>query len=249
MSGRTGNVESSATWRAGSRPALALKRGIDIMGASVGLLVLLPLLSGTALALRVSQGSPILFRHVRPGLHERPFTLVKFRTMRAPRPDEVWYQTDEQRLTRLGRFLRSTSLDELPELWNVLRGDMSLVGPRPLLTEYLDQYTPEQQKRHEMRPGMTGWAAVNGRHTARFDERLALDVWYVEHWSLGLDLQILGKTIVQVMRRSDVSATQDPAVVGAPLPGVEGVQLRAAAPAAAGLQDVDPHRLSASGDA
>ncbi len=200
-----------------------MKRGMDLAGAGLGLIVLAPVLAGTAVALRITQGSPVFFRHVRPGYQGRPFTLVKFRTMRAPREDEVWYQTDEQRLTRLGRFLRSSSIDELPELWNVLRGDMSLVGPRPLLMEYLDQYTSEQSKRHDMRPGLTGWAAVNGRHSAKFDERLALDVWYVEHWSLGLDLRILGMTVLHLLSRSDVSATQDPAVVGAPLPGVARV--------------------------
>jgi hypothetical protein len=142
--------------------------------------------------------------------------------MRAPRPGEVWYQTDEQRVTRLGRFLRSSSIDELPELWNVLRGDMSLVGPRPLMTEYLDQYTPEQHRRRDILPGFTGWAAVNGRHALKFEERLELDVWYVDHWSLALDWRILGVTIMQVLRRSDVSATQDLSAVGFPLPGVKG---------------------------
>jgi lipopolysaccharide/colanic/teichoic acid biosynthesis glycosyltransferase len=157
---------------------------------------------------------------VRPGLGGRPFTILKFRTMRATRPGEVFYQTDEARLTRLGRFLRSTSIDELPELWNVLRGDMSLVGPRPLLVEYLGTYTPEERRRHDVRPGVTGWAAVNGRHTTRFAERLKLDVWYVDHWSLWLDLKILALTAVQLVRRSDVAATQDLAEVGFPLPGV-----------------------------
>lgn len=136
--------------------------------------------------------------------------------MRDPRPGEVWYLTDDQRVTKVGRFLRSSSIDELPELWNVLRGDLSLVGPRPLLTEYLDQYTPEQRRRHDMRPGFTGWAAVNGRHSAKFEDRLALDVWYVDHWSLRLDVRILGLTVMQVLRRSDVSTTQDPAVNRSP---------------------------------
>lgn len=212
--------------RLSKRQALVVKRGLDLVGTGVGIVVLSPLLLGTALAIRISQGSPVLFRHVRPGLHEHPFTMVKFRTMRDPLPGEVWYQTDAQRVTKLGRSLRSLSIDELPELWNVLRGDMSLVGPRPLLTEYLDQYTPEQKKRHDMRPGFTGWAAVNGRHAAKFEERLALDVWYVEHWSLSLDLRILYMTIMQVLRRHDVSTTQDLAAVGFPLPGVEGVRLR-----------------------
>ncbi|HQR80491.1 MAG TPA: sugar transferase [Actinomycetota bacterium] len=228
--GASGSQEMMRRARLSRSQALAVKRGIDVVGAGVGLILLSPLLVGTAVAIRVVEGKPILFRHVRPGLHGRPFTLVKFRTMRDPHPGEVWYLTDEQRVSRLGRFLRSSSIDELPELWNVLRGDMSLVGPRPLLTEYLEQYTPEQHKRHDMRPGFTGWAAVNGRHTAKFEERLALDVWYVEHWSLGLDFRILARTVMQVVFRSDVSTTQDPAVMGAPLPGVEGVQLRPATP-------------------
>jgi sugar transferase EpsL len=205
--------------RLSRRQALTVKRGIDVAGASVGLVVLSPPLAGTAAAIVVTQGRPVFFRHVRPGLDERPFTMVKFRTMRDPRPGEVWYQTDEQRVTRMGRFLRSSSIDELPELWNVLRGDMSMVGPRPLLTEYLDQYTPEQRRRHVMRPGITGWAAVNGRHELKFEERLELDVWYVDHWSLALDLRILGMTIIQVLRRSSVATTQDLAAVGFPLPG------------------------------
>lgn len=234
--------------RRGRRGALAVKRGIDVVGAGVGLVVLSPLLAGVAVAILVRQGRPVFFRHVRPGLDERPFTMVKFRTMRDPRPGEVWYLTDEKRVTRLGRFLRSSSIDEIPELWNVLRGDMSLVGPRPLLTEYLDQYTPEQRRRHDVRPGVTGWAAVNGRHSAKFDERLALDVWYVEHWSLALDLRILGKTIMQVLRRSDVSTTQDPAAVGAPLPGVEGVRLRSATPTEGGAEGIGPTAISADGD-
>ena len=127
--------------------------------------------------------------------------------------------TDEQRISRLGRFLRSTSIDELPELWNVLRGEMSLVGPRPLLVEYLDTYTPEERRRHDMRPGITGWAAVKGRHALKFEDRLQLDVWYVDHWSLGLDLRIIALTAAQVLRRTDVSTTQDLEEVGFPLPG------------------------------
>ena len=233
--------------RRGGRGALAVKRGIDLAGAGVGLVVLSPLLAGVAVAILVRQGRPVFFRHVRPGLDERPFTMVKFRTMRAPRPGEVWYQTDEQRVTKMGRFLRSSSIDELPELWNVLRGDMSLVGPRPLLTEYLDQYTSEQRRRHDMRPGFTGWAAVNGRHALKFEERLELDVWYVDHWSLALDLRILGMTVMQVIRRSDVATTQDLSAVGFPLPGVDGVHLRSAVPADGGTDEIDPPEISADG--
>ncbi|HEX9400926.1 MAG TPA: sugar transferase [Anaeromyxobacter sp.] len=197
--------------------ALAAKRGMDVVGAALALVLLSPVLAATAIAVRVGLGPPILFRQVRPGLGGRPFTILKFRTMREPRPGEVWYLTNEERLTRLGRFLRETSLDELPELWNVLRGEMSLVGPRPLLVHYLESYTPEEAHRHDVRPGITGWAAVNGRHALRFKDRLALDVWYVEHWSLALDLEILARTVAQVVRRTDVTPTEDLAL-GFPLP-------------------------------
>jgi lipopolysaccharide/colanic/teichoic acid biosynthesis glycosyltransferase len=212
----------------GRRVALAVKRGIDVIGAAVGLAVLSPLLAAVALAVRATLGSPILFRQERPGLHGRPFTILKFRTMRPPRPGEVWYLTNEQRLTRLGRFLRQTSLDELPELWNVLRGEMSLVGPRPLLVHYLATYTRDEARRHHVRPGITGWAAVNGRHALRFKERLALDVWYVDHWSLGLDLRILARTVAHVVSRKDVSPTEDLAL-GFPLPPSGGEPGAAAA--------------------
>ncbi len=197
--------------------ARAAKRAIDAVAAALGLVVLSPLLGAIALAVAAIDGRPVLFRQTRPGLGGKPFRIVKFRTMRPPRPGEVYYLTDGQRLTKLGRFLRSTSLDELPELWNVLRGDMSLVGPRPLLTEYLDAYTPEQRRRHDVRPGITGWAAVNGRNAIRFEERLALDLWYVDHWSLRIDLAILARTALQVVRRADVEPAED-VTLGFPLP-------------------------------
>ena len=197
--------------------ALAVKRVMDVVGAAAALVLLSPVLAATAIAVRAVLGPPILFRQVRPGRGGRPFTILKFRTMREPLPGEVWYLTNEERLTRLGRFLRETSLDELPELWNVLRGEMSLVGPRPLLVHYLETYTPEEARRHDVRPGITGWAAVNGRHALRFKERLALDVWYVQHWSLALDLAILARTVAQVIRRTDVTPTEDLAL-GFPLP-------------------------------
>jgi len=199
------------------RVALAAKRGIDVLGAGAGLVLLAPLLAFTAVAILAAQGRPIFFRHVRPGLRGEPFTMVKFRTMRALRPGERPYESDEQRVTPLGRFLRATSVDELPELWNVLRGEMSLVGPRPLLTEYLDDYTPEERRRHELPPGITGWAQVNGRHAIPFRERLRLDVWYVDHWSLGLDLRILALTLDRVLRRKDVTTTQSIEGLGFPL--------------------------------
>jgi len=195
---------------AGSRRLrLRTKRGFDVAGATVALVVLSPVLACEALLIAAKQGFPILFRQQRPGLDGKPFTILKFRTMRAPRPGEVWYLTDEDRITGLGRFLRATSLDEVPEFWNVLRGDMSLVGPRPLLMEYLSEYTPEERRRHEMRPGITGWAVVNGRNTLQFRDRLALDVWYVDHWSLRLDLRILLMTVSQVLRRQGVTTTED----------------------------------------
>jgi lipopolysaccharide/colanic/teichoic acid biosynthesis glycosyltransferase len=198
--------------------ALAAKRALDLGGAALGLMLLSPLLGATALALLLTQGRPLLFRHVRPGLRGRPFTILKFRTMRDPRPGEDRYGSDAWRLTRLGRWLRETSIDELPELWNVLRGDMSLVGPRPLLTEYLTQYTPAERRRHDVLPGITGWAQVNGRHAISYRERLRLDVWYVDHWSLWLDLRILARTAHHVLRRKDVSTTQSAEQLGFPLP-------------------------------
>ena len=195
-----------ATGRLAARIA---KRGIDLAGALAGLVLLSPVLAWIALVLVVTQGRPVLFRQVRPGRDGKPFTMVKFRTMRPTRPGEVYYLTDEERMTRVGRFLRSSSLDELPELWNVLRGEMSLVGPRPLLMEYLDQYSAVEARRHEVRPGITGWAVVNGRNLVEFDDRLKLDVWYVDHWSIPLDLRILAMTASQVVRREGVSATED----------------------------------------
>jgi len=191
------------------RLGLGIKRMTDIVGAALGLAVLGPVLAWAAVGIAATMGRPIFFCQVRPGLGGAPYVIWKFRTMRAPRPDEVWFDSDAARVTRLGAFLRATSIDELPELWNVLRGEMSLVGPRPLLMEYVDHYTPEERRRHEMRPGITGWAAVNGRHTARFEDRLQLDVWYVDHWSLGLDVRIVTMTLAQVIRREAVSVTQE----------------------------------------
>jgi sugar transferase EpsL len=182
------------------------KRVIDVLGAAGGLLALAPVLLLIALAVRRSLGSPLLFRQVRPGRHARPFELLKFRTMTEARDAAGQPLPDEQRLTRLGNWLRSTSLDELPELINVLSGDMSLVGPRPLLPEYLPHYSTEQARRHEVRPGITGWAAVQGRNALSWERRLALDVWYVDNWSLGLDLKILLMTVVKVLKRQGISA-------------------------------------------
>ncbi len=205
----------------GLRFARIIKRGFDVAGATLALLLLSPIIAWTAVAVIVTQGRPILFRQERPGLHAKPFAIMKFRTMRVPRSGEVYYLTDSERITRLGRFLRSTSLDELPELWNVILGDMSLVGPRPLLVEYLERYSSVEGRRHDVRPGITGWAAVNGRNLLLFSDRLRLDVWYVDHWSLWLDLRILFMTVHQVLRRQGVTATEDLSL-GFRLPGLEG---------------------------
>ncbi len=183
-----------------------VKRCTDIVGAGLGLIVLSPFLLITAITVWVRLGKPVLFKQMRPGLNGKPFYMCKFRTMTDERDENGALLADEQRLTRLGRFLRSTSLDELPELLNVLKGDMSLVGPRPLLMQYLDRYTPEQARRHEVRPGITGWAQVNGRNAITWEEKFALDVWYVDNQSLWLDMKILAMTVVQVFRREGISA-------------------------------------------
>lgn len=170
------------------------------------LVLLLPLLAIVALLVRIRLGSPIFFRQRRPGLHGKPFHLIKFRSMTDQRDSKGDLCSDEIRLTGFGRFLRASSLDELPEVINVLRGEMSLVGPRPLLMEYLDRYTERQARRHEVRPGITGWAQVNGRNAVSWEERFELDVWYVENQSLWLDVRILLATLVTVFSRAGVSA-------------------------------------------
>lgn len=183
-----------------------MKRLFDLIVAIVLLVLLcIPLLL-LAVVIRLRLGSPVLFRQVRPGLHGRPFTMVKFRTMTDGRGPDGALLPDAQRLTSFGRMLRSTSLDELPELWNVLRGEMSLVGPRPLLMEYLPLYTPAQARRHEVRPGITGWAQVNGRNALSWEERFSLDVWYVDHRTFWLDLRILWLTVRKVLVRDGISA-------------------------------------------
>jgi lipopolysaccharide/colanic/teichoic acid biosynthesis glycosyltransferase len=182
------------------------KRAFDVVVAAAALLVSWPLILLVAAAVRLRLGSPVLFRQVRPGLNGTPFTILKFRSMLDAVDAGGAPLADADRLTGFGRFLRSTSLDELPELWNVLRGDMSLVGPRPLLLHYLDLYTPFQMRRHEVRPGLTGWAQVNGRNTLSWADRFALDVWYVDHWSFALDLKILLLTVARVLGRRGISA-------------------------------------------
>ena len=177
---------------------LAMKAILDKLGALAGLALFSPILLLAAIAVRWSLGSPVLFRQMRPGLRGEPFRLFKFRTMRTGEG------TDEQRLTRAGRVLRRWSLDELPELLNVFRGDMSLVGPRPLLTQYLPRYTARQARRHQVKPGVTGWAQVNGRNAIGWEQKLDLDVWYVDNWSLWLDLRILSRTLAQVLSRRGI---------------------------------------------
>ena len=182
------------------------KRPFDLIAAVVLLIALSPLLALAAVLVLISGGPPLLFRQERPGCRGAPFTLLKFRTMRDRRDARGEPLPDESRLTRVGRFLRASSLDELPELVNVIRGDMSLVGPRPLLMRYLDRYTPTQARRHEVRPGITGWAQVNGRNALTWEQKFALDIWYVDHVSFSLDLRILIRTLVQVVRREGISA-------------------------------------------
>jgi lipopolysaccharide/colanic/teichoic acid biosynthesis glycosyltransferase len=183
-----------------------MKRLMDISVASLALLLASPLLLVLALVVRRKLGSPVLFRQTRPGLHGRPFEMVKFRTMTDERGSDGQPLPDRDRLPPFGQWLRSTSLDELPELWNVLKGDMSLVGPRPLLMSYLPLYAPWQARRHEVRPGITGWAQVNGRNAQTWDERFRLDVWYVDHHNVLLDLRILAETVGKVLRREGVQA-------------------------------------------
>ncbi|MEV0427398.1 sugar transferase [Micromonospora sp. NPDC050495] len=188
------------------------KRVIDVVGAALLLVLFSPVIAVIALAILVTSGGPVLFRQVRPGLHGEPFTLHKFRTMRDPRPDEEAWTTDEVRTTRLGRFLRRTSLDELPELTLVLTGRMSLVGPRPLVMEYLPRYSAHHARRHDVRPGITGLTQVSGRRSLTFGQRLDLDVAYLDNWSLWLDLKILLRTVAEPFRRGEIVG-QTPAEV------------------------------------
>lgn len=183
-----------------------VKRICDLLIAFTALVVLAPILVCLAVLVRTKLGSPILFIQRRPGRYGTFFLMYKFRTMTDARDENGNLLPDNQRLTKFGQFLRSTSLDELPELFNVLKGDMSLVGPRPLLMEYLERYTPEQARRHEVRPGITGWAQINGRNALSWEEKFKLDVWYVDNWSLWLDIKILFLTVVKTLRREGISA-------------------------------------------
>ncbi len=185
---------------------LIVKRAIDLGVAAFGLVLLAPVMAATAAVVALSMGRPVLFRQQRPGYRGRPFQIVKFRTMRhAVDPATGEPLADAERLTRAGRLIRSTSLDELPQLLNVLRGELSLVGPRPLLMQYLSRYNSEQSRRHDVLPGITGWAQVNGRNAADWEERFRLDVWYVDNWSLLLDARILVRTVKSVLRREGIN--------------------------------------------
>lgn len=183
-----------------------LKRLLDMIIASIALILLSPLYAVVAYKVRKNLGSPVLFRQVRPGLHGKPFEMIKFRTMKDAVDEQGNPLPDSERLTPFGQMLRSTSLDEMPELWNVIKGDMSIVGPRPLLMEYLPLYSPEQAKRHDVRPGMTGHAQVNGRNAIGWEEKFKLDTWYVENQSIWLDFKIMFKTVHKVLAKDDISA-------------------------------------------
>ena len=183
-----------------------LKRLLDILIASTALLLLSPLYAFVAYKVKKNLGSPVLFRQVRPGLHGKPFEMIKFRTMKDALDAEGNPLPDSERLTPFGKMLRATSLDEMPELWNVIKGDMSIVGPRPLLMEYLPLYNSEQAKRHEVRPGITGYAQVNGRNAISWEKKFELDTWYVENQSLWLDFKIMLKTVKKVLAKDDISA-------------------------------------------
>lgn len=183
-----------------------MKRLLDIGVSVVGLVVFVLPITVLVILVRIKLGSPVFFTQIRPGLHERPFKMIKFRTMTDQLGPDSLLLPDAERLTPFGRWLRATSLDELPELWNVLKGDMSLVGPRPLLMEYLPRYSPEQARRHEVRPGITGWAQVNGRNALSWEDKFKLDVWYVDHQSLWLDMRILWMTLKKVIVREGISA-------------------------------------------
>ena len=183
-----------------------MKRFLDIVIASLALLLLSPLYLYVACKVRKNLGSPVIFRQVRPGLHGKPFEMVKFRTMTDERDAKGNLLPNEDRLPKFGKMLRATSLDEMPELWNVIKGDMSIVGPRPLLMDYLPLYNAEQAKRHDVRPGMTGYAQVNGRNAIGWEEKFKLDTWYVENRSLWLDFKIMLKTVKKVISKDDISA-------------------------------------------
>jgi lipopolysaccharide/colanic/teichoic acid biosynthesis glycosyltransferase len=182
-----------------------MKRVFDIVVSIIGMILLSPIIGAISIAIWIYQGIPVLFRQKRPGVHGQPFEMVKFSTMRDTYGEQGVLLPDEDRLTKLGKFLRATSLDELPELWNVLKGDMSIVGPRPLLMEYLPLYSKEQYRRHEVKPGITGWAQVNGRNAISWEEKFKLDIWYVDNQSFWLDLKIILLTFIKVFKSQGIS--------------------------------------------
>ncbi|MEH7249814.1 sugar transferase [Neobacillus niacini] len=185
-----------------------MKRGIDLLGSSILILAFSPIMLIIAIIIRISMGSPILFKQTRPGLYEKPFYIYKFRTMNEIKDESGNILPGGLRLTKVGIFLRKYSIDELPQLFNVFRGELSLVGPRPLLMEYLPLYTEEQARRHKVKPGITGWAQINGRNSIEWDEKFKLDIWYVNNQSLFLDLKILAITILRVLKRDGISARE-----------------------------------------
>jgi lipopolysaccharide/colanic/teichoic acid biosynthesis glycosyltransferase len=187
------------------KPVPISKRILDLFLTIPGILILSPVFFLISILVLIYNGTPIVFRQKRPGYLEKPFWVYKFRTMTDVRDVDNNLLPDGERITRLGRFLRSSSLDELPELFNILRGEMSWVGPRPLLMQYLERYSPEQARRHEVLPGITGWAQVNGRNALTWEEKFNLDVWYVDHWSFGLDIKILLITVIKVLRREGIN--------------------------------------------
>jgi len=182
-----------------------IKRAFDICVALLALMILSPVILVVAILVALKLGRPVVFRQVRPGLRGDPFEMVKFRTMTSARDERGELLPDAERMTKFGAFLRNTSLDELPELWNVVKGDMSLVGPRPLLMEYLPLYSKQQYRRHEVRPGITGWAQINGRNAISWEDKFKLDVWYVDNQSLALDIKVLALTVKKVLKRDDIS--------------------------------------------
>ena len=189
--------------------SLVIKRAMDITIALVGIMLLWPVILFISLIIFIFMGRPVFFHQRRPGLHGKPFTIIKFRTMENQHDNEDSIRSDAERLTRLGRLLRLTSLDELPELWNVLKGDMSLVGPRPLLMEYLALYSSQQVRRHEVKPGLTGWAQVNGRNAISWEDKFILDVWYVDNHSFWLDMKIIFLSVRKVISQEGISAKND----------------------------------------
>ena len=193
-------VNKQRGWR------LAIKRAIDVTVAGAGLLVVAPVLAAGACAVRASMGSPVMFKQQRPGRYGRAFVIRKFRTMTDARDATGKLLPDAERLTAVGRIIRASSIDELPQLWNVIVGDMSLVGPRPLMMQYLDRYSAEQSRRHDVLPGITGWAQVNGRNQITWEAKFGFDVWYADRWSLMLDAKILARTALSVLRRDGISS-------------------------------------------